>query len=126
MFLQASSAARLLDLPVSTFYQLVREGRLPPAVSKVGKHQLWRQEALIASVDPEGYKASHETSKGHPPASQGERQNSVLLAPGPGHLKRGTANSIARQSPYAGILGGAGESKAHPGFGNRPKSCRHG
>jgi len=106
MFLQARSAARLLDLPVSTFYQLVREGRLPPAVSKVGKHQLWRREALIASVDPEGYKASHETSKRHPSASEGKRQGAVLLAPGPGHPKRWTARAAAGQSPFAGVLGG--------------------
>ena len=113
MFLQAKRAAALLDLPVSTFYGLVREGRLPPAVSKVGKHRLWRRADLIASVDPEGYKASHEkaqASTGHPPAGKGKRQGAVLLAPRSRHASGGTARQAAGRSPYAGILGSAGES----------------
>jgi len=112
MFLQARRAAALLDLPVSSFYQLVRRGELPPAASKVGRHQLWRQDDLVASVDPEGYKARHEQAQiaaGHPPASQGQRPGAILLAPGPGHPSRRSKGATAGQSPYAGILGGAGD-----------------
>lgn len=111
MFLQARRAAALLDLPVSSFYQLVRQGQLPPAVSKVGKHQLWRQDALIASVDPEGYKASHEQAQiadRHPPEGGPKRPREILLAPRPGHGRRRGAKAAAGQSPFAGILVDAG------------------
>ena len=115
MYLQATSAASLLDIPVSTFYQLVRQGTLPPAVSKLGKHRLWRKADLVATVDPAGYKSAHdkaEAAAGHPPASQRKRPGPLLLAPGPGHAKRGTARAPAGRSPYAGILGGAGSGAA--------------
>lgn len=113
MFLQARRAAALLDLPVSSFYQLVRQGQLPPAASKVGRHQLWRKDDLIASVDPEGYKARHEQAQiaaGHPPATKTQWKGPLLLASGPKHGLPGATYSASRQSPYAGILGGAGDS----------------
>ena len=128
MYLQASSAASFLDLPVSTFYQLVREGQLPPSVSKLGKHRLWSRDQLIATVDPRGYKAAHvdKAAAGHPPASTPEREGPLLLAGRPEHVIRRSPDQAAGRSPYAGILGGAGDGESYPGFGNRPKSGRHG
>lgn len=111
MFLRATNAAKLLDLPISTFYQLVREGRLPPAASKIGKHRLWRTDQLVASADPEGYKSSHvtEAAAGHPPASPRERTGKVFLAPTKGDAPRREAGKTARRSPYTGVLGSSGK-----------------
>lgn len=111
MFLQATSAASLLDLPVSTFYQLVREGKLPPSISKLGKHRLWRKDDLVATVDPEGYKSAHDKAQaaaGHSPASQRQWARAVLLAPGQRDSQRRATGKAARQSPFAGVLGGTG------------------
>lgn len=107
MFLRAANAAKLLDLPISTFYQLVREGRLPPAVSKLGKHRLWRKDQLVASVDPEGYKSAYvdQAAAGSSPAGPPERSGEVLLAPRQGNGQRRAARAPARRSAYAGILG---------------------
>ena len=108
MYLQAKSAARLLDLPISTFYQLVREGRLPPAVSKVGKHQLWHRDDLIATVDPHRYNHGHghaQAAARHPQEGNRKREGEVLLPPGSGNAKRGTARALTRQSPFYGVLG---------------------
>lgn len=118
MYLRARSAAKLLDLPPSTFYQMVREGRLPPAASKVGRHQLWRQADLIAAVDPRGYKAAHdkaEAAAGRSPAGAAERPYKVLLAPRPGFGSARTKSAVAGRSPYAGILGGTGCRAVNPG-----------
>jgi hypothetical protein len=110
MYLQASSAATLLDLPVSTFYQLVREGILPPSVSKVGKHRLWSREQLVAAVDPRGYKPDHvETPPRHPPSGSPQRKGPLLLAPRAEHPLRRATGKAAGRSPYAGILGGSGD-----------------
>ena len=119
MFLQARRAAALLDLPVSSFYQLVREGRLPPAVSKVGKHQLWRRDDLVASVDPEWVKARQEqaqSSAGHTPAGQRQRQGAILLAPGSRNPHRRYKDTLTGRSPYAEILGSAGERSTVVGY----------
>lgn len=107
MFLRASSAAKLLDLPLSTFYQLVREGKLPPAVSQIGKHRLWSREQLVAAVDPRGYKPSHEdqAAAGRPPASPAVGPGQVRLPDRPGNAPRRPSSEAARRSPYAGILG---------------------
>lgn len=119
MFLRAPNAARLLDLPLSTFYQLVREGRLPPAVSTVGRHRLWSREQLVAAVDPKGYKASHdeaEAAAGHPSATKTKWTGPLLLASGPRHGLPGASYQASRRSPYAGILGGSGDSSPILGF----------
>ena len=108
MYLRASSAAQFLDLPVSTFYQLVREGVLPPSTSKLGKHRVWSREQLIATADPRGYKpANVEAPPRHPPAGSPQRPGPVLLAPRPEHVLRRAKGETTGRSPYAGILGGA-------------------
>jgi hypothetical protein len=109
MYLRASSAAEMLDLPISSFYQLVREGQLPLSVSKLGKHQLWSREQLIATVDPRGYKAAHEhqAAAGRPPASPTVGPGEVCVSARARDLVRRNAGKAAGRSPYAGILGSA-------------------
>lgn len=128
MFLRAINAAALLDLPLSTFHQLVRDGTLPPPVSQIGKHRLWSREQLVAAVDPRGYKAAHEhqAAAGRSPAGPAERPGEVRLPERARHVPRRGSGSAAGRSPYAGILGGTGDGEGYPGFGNRPKSFRHG
>jgi len=119
MFLRAPSAAKLLDLPLSTFYQLVRDGSLPPAVSKVGRHRLWSREHLIATVDPRGYEAANDQAKaaaGRPPAGSAQRPREVLLPAGAGDCIGRGPHAASRRSPYAGILGGSGDSSPLLGF----------
>lgn len=108
MYLRASNAAALIDLPLSTFYQLVRAGQLPPPVSKLGRTRLWRVEDIIAAVDPRGYKAKHEhqTATGGSQAGQAVGSGEVRLPPRSGYKSAREANPAARRSPYAGILGG--------------------
>lgn len=107
MFLRAESAARLLDLPISTFYALVRKGSLPPAASKIGKHRLWKQDDLVATADPKGYNSGHVTkiAAGHSPDRSPKRGDKVLLGTGPGHGKRGAENKATGRSTFTGILG---------------------
>lgn len=107
MFLRATSAAALLDLPLSTFHQLVREGTLPPPVSKLGRHRLWSREQLVAVADPRGYKAAHEhqAAAGRSPAGPAKRPGEVRLPDRPGNAPRRPSSEVARRSPYAGILG---------------------
>jgi excisionase family DNA binding protein len=124
MFLQAKSAAAFLDLPVSTFYQLVREGRLPPAVSKVGRHRLWRRLDLVAYVDPTGYRIEYEVQREvaerRSQAYQAERESAVRLSEWPRHAIGGAANKAAGQSPFAGILGGSGGGSGAGSIRSRP------
>lgn len=119
MYLRASNAAKLLDLPVSTFYQLVREGTLPPAVSKLGKHRLWSREQLVATADPRGYNAANDNPEIAPrrsPASPTKRKGALLLAPRSGDASRRATSAPAGRSPFAGILGGAGDGAPILGF----------
>ena len=116
MFLRAPSAAQLLDLPLSTFYQLVREGSLPPAVSKLGKHRLWSREQLVATADPRGYKAAHEhqAAAGSSPANPAEREGKVRIPERARNVPRRGSFSAAGRSPYTGILGSARVSSGKP------------
>lgn len=118
MYLRARSAAQLLDLPLSTFYQLVRQGSLPPAVSQLGKHRLWSREQLVAAVDPRGYKAAHEhqAAAGGTQADKAVRPRAVCLSDWERNLFRRASREAAGRSPYAGILGGAGDSSPLLGF----------
>lgn len=111
MFLRATSAAALLDLPLSTFHQLVREGTLPPPVSKLGRHRLWSREQLVAVADPRGYKAAHEhqAAAGRPPASPAVGPGEVRLPEWKGYKRGWDKGQAAGRSPYAGILGGVGD-----------------
>ena len=121
MYLRASSAAKLIDLPMSTFYQLVREGKLPPAVSKLGKHRLWSREQLVATVDPKGYKASHDnpdTAPRNTPAAKTQRKGPLLLAPRSGDASSRATGKAAGRSPFFGILGGAGDGAGHTRSGD--------
>lgn len=109
MFLRAKSAAAMIDIPVSTFYALVRRGELPPACGRVGKHMIWRKATLVAVVDPAGYNdrnGQDQAPPRHPPSGTPQRPRKVLLGPGTGDRGRAAnARSAAGRSAFAGILG---------------------